>query len=131
MPPSKYPFAEQHPTNPPILLLKTRSSPKDTYAEYFSARGYNPAFVPVLEHRFRGESLSLIKELIEGGNFTTTTTGNDNRQSNGVHQEKYGGLIFTSQRAVEAFGAVLAGMDRMFFSVFPFYLFFLFSLIEI
>ncbi|PLB35856.1 NAD(P)-binding protein [Aspergillus candidus] len=115
----KYPFAEQHPNRPPILLLKTRSSPKDTYEEYFSARGYNPAFVPVLEHRFRGESLSFIRDVIEGGGFTTgvhhTANGGNEEDSNeeeGERSKRYGGLIFTSQRAVEAFGAVLGGMDQ-------------------
>ncbi|PLN77316.1 tetrapyrrole biosynthesis, uroporphyrinogen III synthase [Aspergillus taichungensis] len=111
MTPPKYPFAKEHPTNPPILLLKTRSSPKDTYAEYFSARGYNPAFVPVLEHRFRGESLSRLRGLLEGGRFTTAGDYKNNGTGNGG-EDKYGGLIFTSQRAVEAFGAVLEGVEE-------------------
>lgn len=134
MPPSpnKYNFKHQNPTHPPILLLKTRSSPKDAYEEYFSARGYNPAFVPVLEHRFREESLAYITGLIEGGSFISDNNvhkeddNHNDREGGGDRKEKkrrakYGGLIFTSQRAVEAFGAVLERMDRMYPSLFSFF----------
>ncbi|KAF3228311.1 hypothetical protein TWF106_007342, partial [Orbilia oligospora] len=35
---------------PPILLLKTKSTPTDPYATLLSSNGYNPIFVPVLHH---------------------------------------------------------------------------------
>lgn len=82
---------------PPILLLKTQSTPHDNYADYFSARGYKPIFIPVLEHRFHDDNLARVKELVTSGEL----------------EEKYGGLIFTSQRAVEGFGRVLGEIGGM------------------
>ncbi|KAK2734812.1 hypothetical protein FQN57_001462 [Myotisia sp. PD_48] len=76
----------------PIFLLKTRSSPHDGYEEYFSAeRGYLPLFIPVLEHKFRADSLQIVRDLFLSGRLA----------------DEYGGLIFTSQRAVEGFSTML------------------------
>lgn len=82
-------------SKPPIFLLKTKSTPHDGYEEYFSSRGYNPTFVPVLEHRFHDENLRIVKDLFLSGQLD---------EGSG---RKYGGLIFTSQRAVEAFARIM------------------------
>lgn len=81
----------------PILLLKTKSTPHDGYEEFFSARGYHPIFVPVLEHRFNAPSLDEVKKLFISGSL------------NPGPERKYGGLIFTSQRAVEGFARLVVG----------------------
>lgn len=79
----------------PILLLKTKSSPNDGYEEYFEATSqFIPSFIPVLEHKYNTETLQAIRRLFESGDFTGP-------------QRKYGGLIFTSQRAVEGFASVV------------------------
>ncbi|GIC87714.1 uroporphyrinogen-III synthase HEM4 [Aspergillus udagawae] len=79
----------------PILLLKTKSTPHDGYEEFFSAHGYNPAFVPVLEHHFNQTNLRTVKDLFTSGSL------------NAGPERKYGGLIFTSQRAVEGFARLV------------------------
>ncbi|KAM0109017.1 hypothetical protein ACP6JB_005161 [Aspergillus fumigatus] len=79
----------------PILLLKTKSTPHDGYEEFFSAHGYNPAFVPVLEHHFHQTNLHTVKDLFTSGSL------------NAGPRRKYGGLIFTSQRAVEGFARLV------------------------
>lgn len=86
----------------PILLLKTKSTPHDEYEEYFSAASVNdekwsfePSFVPVLEHRFQNEALAAVRDLLEKKEISKEA------------EAKYGGLIFTSQRAVEAFARVV------------------------
>lgn len=86
------------PPQTPILLLKTRSTPGDAYEEHFTAAGYAPVFVPVLEHSFRQSVLDQVRRDILAKSFVS--------DSNGRHQ-KYGALIFTSQRAVEAFSQVV------------------------
>ncbi|KAM0429851.1 hypothetical protein ACHAQK_010968 [Fusarium lateritium] len=80
----------------PILLLKTRSSPGDSYEDLFSESdtkeiGFAPEFVPVLLHQFHDEGMKEVAALLR-----------ERRIGNQEHDE-YGGLIFTSQRAVEAF----------------------------
>lgn len=89
-------------TSKPIALLKTKTSPQDKYDEYFSARGYDPVFVPVLEHRFVSSNLERIRQLIEAGELEPGPG------------RKYGGLIFTSQRAVEAFTILVDDIDGMY-----------------
>jgi uroporphyrinogen-III synthase len=83
----------------PILLLKTKSTPEDAYEELFSVAHdslvFEPHFVPVLEHRFKSDGLDRVKELL-------VAQGINNKPGS-----SYGGLIFTSQRAVEAFAAVV------------------------
>lgn len=94
----------------PILLLKTRSQPDDTYEEYFSnlqapatatnTSGplFQPLFVPVLEHKQNEVTLKKLSHLVK-----TRTL-----------KEQYGGMIFTSQRAVEAWAdTVLAVEDEI------------------
>ena len=81
----------------PVLLLKTRSSPNDGYEDYLRTlpgRNYTPIFVPVLEHRFRPEALESLQSIISQKRLSSP-------------DRQYGGLIFTSQRAVEAFAKVI------------------------
>ncbi|KAK1147651.1 hypothetical protein N8T08_000993 [Aspergillus melleus] len=84
----------------PILLLKTKSSPADGYEEFFSTHNYNPAFIPVLEHHFHEPNLQSVRQLFESGAL------------NPGSERKYGGLIFTSQRAVEGFANMLKSLDN-------------------
>ena len=86
-------------TSTPVAFLKTKSSPHDKYAEYFSGRGYDPIFVPVLEHRFNAPNLEQVRQLIESGGLKPGPG------------RKYGGLVFTSQRAVEAFSNLVNEID--------------------
>jgi uroporphyrinogen-III synthase len=86
----------------PILLLKTKSTPHDGYEEYFSAVegkdekwSFQPSFVPVLEHKFQEEALATVRDLLERKDISKNAGA------------KYGGLIFTSQRAVEAFAGIV------------------------
>ena len=84
----------------PILLLKTRSAPGDAYEELFAtARDsleFEPAFVPVLEHAFEPRGLERLRHLLRARGFGAAPG------------HPYGGLVFTSQRAVEAFSSVVA-----------------------
>ena len=88
----------------PIILLKTKSTPTDGYEEHLrSARtldgvGFEPVFVPVLEHRYNRENLDEVARLMRDGGFGA---------GEGEVGKKYGGLIFTSQRAVEGFIGVV------------------------
>ncbi|KAK6608351.1 uroporphyrinogen-III synthase [Botrytis cinerea] len=89
----------------------TKSVPNDGYEERFeevsfnavrygggvegSERGFEPTFVPVLEHRFVDEGVDEVKRLLK---------------ERGIGREEgkeYGGLIFTSQRAVELFAKLV------------------------
>lgn len=81
----------------PLLLLKTKSAPTDTYEELFSAvdhSRYGPVFVPVLEHRFRRDALDWVQHHITSRGFVPASQ---------LGLATYGALVFTSQRAVEAF----------------------------
>lgn len=83
----------------PILLLKTKSSPKDAYEELFSTAKdtfhFEPAFVPVLQHCMNQDGLKSVGALLK------------ERRINHGKNGDYGGLIFTSQRAVEAFAELV------------------------
>lgn len=102
---------------PPILLLKTRSSPNDGYDDYFSANNYTPTFVPVLEHRFHASNLADVRELFASGAFSPEIQDAESLQIKGnenkIHLSKrYGGMIFTSQRAVEGFANMIEEKGR-------------------
>jgi uroporphyrinogen-III synthase len=90
---------EREPVRTPILLLKTKSVPNDGYEEHFSTAKdgilFDPVFVPVLEHKFLDEGLNIVRDLLHNKHIGKDAT------------QKYGGLIFTSQRAVEAFAALV------------------------
>ena len=83
----------------PVFLLKTKSTPNDGYEEQFSAvkegGHFEPAFVPVLEHQFLENGASFVRELLQYQKFRKDADA------------KYGGLIFTSQRAVEVFATLI------------------------
>ncbi|KAG5927092.1 hypothetical protein E4U42_002591 [Claviceps africana] len=90
--------------NVPVLLLKTKSTPSDAYEETLSSHGFSrkcihgrlhPRFVPVLRHRFDDDGIQEIQSLLL------------NRRISRRLDAKYGGIIFTSQRAVEAFSHVV------------------------
>lgn len=83
----------------PVLLLKTKSTPTDAYEELFSTTrdgfGFEPTFVPVLQHKFEDEGMQQVGKLLR------------ERRIHIYAGAKYGGLIFTSQRAVEAFAKLV------------------------
>jgi uroporphyrinogen-III synthase len=92
----------------PVLLLKTKSTPADGYEEYFRTaddRQYKPVFVPVLEHQFREDALQHIQDLIVANGFCTSF-------ESAPEKKKYGGIIFTSQRAVEAVTTVIGRIRK-------------------
>ncbi|MCJ1400205.1 hypothetical protein MMC11_003409 [Xylographa trunciseda] len=97
-PPSDLPSPPIPPGTPlPLLLLKTRNTPSDAYATYFSSAPrptplLQPLFIPVLQHAFRPTALSHLRALL----------------ALPAPAFPYGGLICTSQRAVEALGHALA-----------------------
>ena len=48
----------------PVYLLKTKSSPSDSYEEHFTTLSdghYKPLFIPVLEHQFRDDTLRKLR----------------------------------------------------------------------
>ncbi|GAP89859.1 putative uroporphyrinogen-III synthase [Rosellinia necatrix] len=83
----------------PVLLLKTKSSPTDAYEDLFSTPHdgfhFEPSFVPVLQHCFEEDGLKSVRLLLR-----------EKRIGHGL-DSAYGGLIFTSQRAVEAFAKLV------------------------
>lgn len=87
----------------PVILLKTKSTPHDGYEDYFASAEegrYSPAFAPVLEHQFRKESLKEIAGIYRHGDLGLSPKPDG-------ESPKYGGIIFTSQRAVEAITQVI------------------------
>ncbi|KAI4864530.1 tetrapyrrole biosynthesis, uroporphyrinogen III synthase [Hypoxylon rubiginosum] len=85
----------------PVLLLKTKSTPTDAYEDIFSTPRdgdesyFEPTFVPVLQHQFEDDGMQQLETLLR------------EKQINKDPEGAYGGLIFTSQRAVEAFAKVV------------------------
>ncbi|KAL2262333.1 hypothetical protein VTK26DRAFT_1675 [Humicola hyalothermophila] len=83
----------------PVFLLKTRSVPTDAYEELLSSSpnglAFEPSFVPVLEHQFVDEGMNKVRSLLQNKSIGT------------ARDSAYGGLIFTSQRAVEAFAKLV------------------------
>ena len=87
----------------PVLLLKTRTVPEDGYEDYFSVpvmveKGvmkFKPVFVPVLEHTPNAENLERLEALLRSGEL----------------KRRYGGMIFTSQRAVEGWRGVVERVE--------------------
>lgn len=80
----------------------TNSSIEDE--DLYEYNKYKPIFVPVLSHQFHVSNLEIVKSY-----FSTKGNNRDNAFSG--QPKKYGGIIFTSQRAVEAFGHILAHGD--------------------
>jgi uroporphyrinogen-III synthase len=85
----------------PVILFKTRNTPNDGYEEYFNHTTlsapsletirFKPIFIPVLEHTPNTENLRPIDALLRSGKL----------------KDEYGGIIFTSQRAVEGWRDVV------------------------
>lgn len=89
----------------PVYLLKTKSLPADGYEEYFSTIEsglFKPTFVPVLEHQFRKTSIDWLHSVAQEGGFSLS--------SNATTTDRFGGIIFTSQRAVEAFTQIVQSL---------------------
>ncbi|KAK6334361.1 hypothetical protein TWF730_003574 [Orbilia blumenaviensis] len=82
----------------PILLLKTKSTPTDPYDVLLASAGYTPIFVPVLQHH--AVNGDVVREYVLSGGLVPVE-GSDE----GVR--KFGAIIITSQRAVEALGTIL------------------------
>lgn len=105
----------------PIYLLKTPSLPSDSYEQYFSQCGsssssgssssYRPIFVPVLEHIFRDDALRNLKRSAERFAFAGGSEATARQLATNNPAKRYSGMIFTSQRAVDAFGTVVAKLD--------------------
>jgi uroporphyrinogen-III synthase len=96
----------------PVLLLKTRTIPNDPYETLLSCSSNNndqnttighpllllkPHFLPVLTHSYTQTSLSKLANLFNDPSTLTKT---------------YGGIILTSQRAVEALDYVLSTLPE-------------------
>ena len=89
----------------PVLLLKTPSQPVDRYRECLESLDnakYQPVFIPVLQHEILPDAISRLESLLASGAFKSTSSSAGRR---------YGGIIFTSQRAVEAFGEVMRNLE--------------------
>lgn len=87
-------------TEVPILLLKTKSTPIDAYEDLFNRQSLTnhrlkPLFVPVLRHSFKRDGMSRVNAALR------------ERAINNSPEAPYGGMIFTSQRAVEAFSELV------------------------
>ena len=98
----------------PVYLLKTISAPSDAYEGYFSTLRngkYKPVFVPVLDHMFRDDALRTLRRSAERFAFAGGSPADLRRQATNNPAKKYAGIIFTSQRAVDAFGTVIAKLD--------------------
>ncbi|KAK5115539.1 hypothetical protein LTR62_001198 [Meristemomyces frigidus] len=100
----------------PVYLLKTKSSPNDSYEEHFSSLEngkYQPIFVPVLEHMFRDDALRFLRRGAERFAFAGGSDANEAKLRKATHNpaKRYGGMIFTSQRAVDAFASVVARLE--------------------
>ncbi|BFZ55343.1 hypothetical protein PYCC9005_002383 [Savitreella phatthalungensis] len=77
------------PTTRSVILLKTKSTPKDPYESEFMSRGYKPYFVPVLSHAM--VNLADLQQRLSA-------------------IDQYSGLIVTSQRSVEAVADMIAAL---------------------
>ncbi|KAK3706187.1 uroporphyrinogen-III synthase [Vermiconidia calcicola] len=98
----------------PVYLLKTKSSPTDAYEDYFKELDngkYKPVFVPVLDHMFREDTLRTLRRSAERFAFASGSEADARRKATNNPAKKYGGIIFTSQRAVDAFATVVAKLD--------------------
>ncbi|GAB7348357.1 hypothetical protein MBLNU459_g6799t1 [Dothideomycetes sp. NU459] len=94
----------------PVLLLKTKSVPADKYEETFNGADghYRASFVPVLDHRFKQDSVLWFERTVLNHGFSHATKVD----GAGAHDTSYfGGIIFTSQRAVEAFASIVEPLD--------------------
>jgi uroporphyrinogen-III synthase len=94
------PFGQEIQAKVPVLLLKTKSCPSDSYEELFATRGgdgfdFEPLFAPVLQHSFEDQGMRKVEALLQGQRISRAGSSS------------YGGLVFTSQRAAEAFAKLV------------------------
>ena len=92
----------------PILFLKTKSTPTDAYEDLFNQQPvdrchFEPQFVPVLRHSFKDGGVAKVDAALRG------------REISNKVGAAYGGMIFTSQRAVEAFAAIVEKGKGLYF----------------
>jgi len=99
----------------PVYLLKTKSSPSDSYETHFwqldTPGRYLPVFVPVLEHLFRDDALRTLRRSAERFAFASGSEATARHKATANFARKYSGIIFTSQRAVDAFASVVGRLD--------------------
>lgn len=98
----------------PVYLLKTKNSPTDTYEDYFEKLEngkFKPIFVPVLDHIFRDDALRTLRRSAERFAFAGGSVADARRKATNNPAKKYGGIIFTSQRAVDAFAITISKLD--------------------
>jgi uroporphyrinogen-III synthase len=100
----------------PVYLLKTKSTPTDAYETHLSTiqdGHFKPLFVPVLEHMFRDDALRNLRRGAERFAFAggSPEVPEKLRKATNNPAKKYGGVIFTSQRAVDAFRQVVARLE--------------------
>ena len=98
----------------PTYLLKTKSSPSDAYEEYISALDngkFKPLFVPVLDHIYRHDALRALRLAAERFAFAAGSEADARRKATNNPAKRYGGIVFTSQRAIDAFATVVAKLD--------------------
>lgn len=97
------------PPETPIFFLKTKSTPIDAYEQLFATPQdglvFKPTFLPVLKHHFESQGVASVTELLE------------KRKIGAGGECSYGGLIFTSQRAVEAFAKLVEDGKGPFSSI--------------
>ena len=95
----------------PLLLLKTPTSPTDAYTTFFtfpsasSSCTYTPHYIPVLTHNSNLSSLFPILDPLASSVHSSGSLSYDSTSF------PYGGLIFTSARAVDAFATALRGIS--------------------
>ncbi|KJY02342.1 uroporphyrinogen-iii synthase like protein [Zymoseptoria brevis] len=98
----------------PVYLLKTISSPNDAYEEHFTTLQnghFKPVFVPVLDHMFRDDALRKLRLAAERYAFAGGSPATARQKACNNPAKRYGGMIFTSQRAVDAFASVVAKLN--------------------
>ena len=90
----------------PVFLLKTRSSPVDSYEKLFSVsldgqsqQPFQPIFVPVMDHCLCEDGMATLSRLLKHGKVSSKLDA------------VFGGLVFTSQRATEAFASVAQHLE--------------------
>jgi hypothetical protein len=120
----------------PLFLLKTKTTPEDGYEVKFRSisdsirdgpstpkaeddiiHNFDPIFIPVMEHVFVKPNLDKVKGWLSNDAFSETLLLHAEEigyTDEDKEKEKYGGIIFTSQRAVEAFGEVMDGKVASF-----------------
>jgi uroporphyrinogen-III synthase len=106
-------MADKSDTNT-VLLIKNKSRPTDLYEKILSPT-YKPVFVPCLSHQIITRAISKLDKLMESGSFSPQSHVPLEELVLGrslSHSPRYGGIIFTSQRAVEAFAMTKLKLDQ-------------------